>query len=313
MFDDLQSWFARKLMRAVDVYIEGIPSMWSNLVWLVIAVSTALVIELLVVGWRKSSARKIAGLSGSIRNDLFAIFMNLSGIGNYVAILMSFGVLYVAIKALRQLLGPDPLLSIDNIWVATIAFVLLADLVMYWFHRAAHRWSALWDVHAYHHSASEMTTISGSREHPLFFPLAAFWLLLPTVLIGRHPEAGWVFAMLFATRVHGLLIHSNITSDWGWFGRWVLVPPAMHRVHHGQGQEFHNTNFGSLLTIWDRLFGTWKDPAGTQVDAVKIGLADIPGDVSPWTYLMNTYVRFLRTVLRPLRAMAGRLLPSSSA
>jgi sterol desaturase/sphingolipid hydroxylase (fatty acid hydroxylase superfamily) len=312
MFDNLLDWILRKLTRAADVYVESLPSMASNLGWFVVVVSAALAIELMAIGWQSSSLKKILKFSGSIRNDLFAIFLNVSSIGNYIAILMSFGLFYVALKALRQYFGPDPMLHIDNLWLAVIAFVVLSDFMMYWFHRLAHRWQAFWDVHAYHHSADEMTVISGSREHPLFFPLSAFWLLVPMVLIARRPEVGGLFVFLFATRLHGLLIHSNITSDWGWFGRWVVVSPAMHRMHHGQADAFHNTNFGSLLTLWDRIFGTWKGSSGIDIAAIKVGLADIPGGMAPWPYLMSTYTRFVRSLINAVRALVGRRLPTPS-
>lgn len=312
MLDQLTGWILRKLERAGDVYVESLPSMASNLGWFVVVLSAALAIELLAVGWRSSSLKKILQFSGSVRNDLFAIFLNISSIGNYIAIVMSFGLFYIAMKALRQAFGPDPLLHIDNLWLATLAFVLLSDFMMYWFHRLAHRWQVLWDVHSYHHSAEEMTVISGSREHPLFFPISAFWLLLPTVLFTRQPEVGLVFAFYFATRLHGLLIHSNIASDWGWLGRWVLVSPAMHRMHHGQASSFHNANFGSLLTLWDRLFGTWKDPSGVDIPAIKVGLADMPGDKLPWVYLMSTYARFMRSLFSAARSLAVKHQPTPS-
>lgn len=312
MFDHLLDWILRKLTRAVDVYVESLPSMAANLGWFVVVVSAALAIELLAVGWQPSSLKKILRFSGSVRNDVFAIVMNLSGIGNYIAILMSLGLFYVAVKGLRQYFGPDPLLRIDNVWLATVTFMVLYDFVMYWFHRAAHRWPAFWDVHSYHHSADEMTIISGSREHPLFFPLVAFWLLLPTALLARQPEVGGLFGFVFATRLHGLLIHSNLQSDWGWFGRWVLVSPAMHRMHHGQADAFHNANYGSLLTLWDRLFGTWKDPSGVDIAAIKVGLADSPGDMAPWPYLMGTYTHFVRSLVNSARALVGRCLPTPS-
>lgn len=312
MFDKLLHWILSKLTRALDVYIESLPSMALNLGWFVVVVSVALGLEYLSVGWQACSLKKILALSGSVRNDLFAIFLNISSIGNYIAIMMTFGVLYFALKPMRQTFGGAPLILIANLWLATLVFILMADFVMYWFHRFAHKWQAFWDVHAYHHSAEEMTIISGSREHPLFFPLSAFWLLVPTLLIERQPEAGLIYLFIFATRLHGLLIHSNITSDWGWVGRWLLVPPAMHRMHHGQSKDFHNTNFGSLLTVWDRMFGTWKDPQNVDIARIKVGLADIPGDEPSWSFLLNTYTRFVRSLTRFALSLVGRTSPTSS-
>jgi sterol desaturase/sphingolipid hydroxylase (fatty acid hydroxylase superfamily) len=70
--------------------------------------------------------------------------------------------------------------------------------------------------------------------------------------------------------VYQLLVHSNIRSDWGWFGRWVLISPAAHRIHHSSKPEHYNKNI-SVLVIWDRLFGTWY--AG-NVPAEQLGIVD---------------------------------------
>ena len=313
MTDNLFNWILSKLTRGFDVYIESLPSMVSNFGWYLLVVSVALGVEYLSVGWSACSLKKILSLSGSVRNDLFAIVLNLSSIGNYIAIMMTLSVFYFALKAMRQASGGEPIFQIDNVWLTSLVFVLLSDFVMYWFHRFAHRWQVFWDVHAYHHSADEMTTISGSREHPLFFPLSAFWLLVPTLLIARQPEAGLIFLFIFATRLHGLLIHSNISSNWGWVGNWLLVSPAMHRMHHGQADDFHNVNFGSLLTVWDRLFGTWKDPKNVDIARIKVGLADIPGNEPPWSYLLNTYTRFVRSLTGFALSLVGRNSPTSSS
>lgn len=308
MLETIATWLPRKLERAWDVYVQGLPSLVVNLCWLLVLAGSALVIECLSVGWQQSSLRKIRQFSGSVRNDLFAIFLNYSSLGNYVAIAMTFSLIYFAVKHLRLWLAVDPLLDIDNPLAAGLVYVLIADFVMYWFHRCSHRWQIFWEVHAYHHSASEMTILSGAREHPLFFSLTSVWLIMPAALVERQDETGWLLAILMATRLHGLLIHSNITAHWGWAGRWLLVSPAMHRIHHGCDDAFHNRNFGSLLTLWDHLFGTFKDARGIDVAAIEVGLEDVPGARPPLTYLLETYRRFAGSVLRHVRHGVGKLV-----
>lgn len=305
ILSSISGWIIAKLQRGWEVYVESLPSMAHNFIWLLIISACAFSIEVLAVGWRESSLRKVIRLSGTVRNDLFALFLNYSGIGNYIALLMTFTLIYFPVKMLRAYFGA-PQLYFDNPLVAGLIYILVADFSLYWFHRLAHHWSILWSVHAYHHSASEMTIISGAREHPLIFPLISVWMIVPTALIAPQQEVGLLLAVLVLTRIHGLLIHSNIVSDWGWFGRYVLVSPAMHRVHHGVAESFHNSNYGSLLTFWDHLFGTWKDPRCIGTNAIAVGLTDVGGGVPPVRYLVQTYTAFLTSLFSPVKRLLRR-------
>lgn len=301
----IATWILAKLERGWSVYVESLPSMAHNFMWLLIIAACAFSIELFAIGWQECSLRKVLSLSGTVRNDLFAMFLNYSGIGNYIALLMTFALIYFPVKLIRTQFGA-PLLQFDSPLTAGLIYILVADFSFYWFHRLAHHWSLLWSVHTYHHSASEMTIISGGREHPLIFPLISIWMIVPTALIAPQEEAGWLLAVLVLTRIHGLLIHSNIVSDWGWFGRYVLVSPAMHRIHHGVADQFHNSNYGSLLTVWDRIFGTWKDPRAMGMKRIKVGLSDVAGGVSPLRYLMQTYINFISSLFSPIKGLLRR-------
>jgi sterol desaturase/sphingolipid hydroxylase (fatty acid hydroxylase superfamily) len=268
--------------------------------WLVFIAGCAFAIELAVVGWTESSLRKILRFPGTVRNDVFAIFLNYSGIGSVIALLMTFALIYFPVKYIRTQMGA-PVLQMDSPLIAGLVWVVVADFSMYWFHRLAHHWSALWAVHSFHHSASDMTVLSGVREHPLIYPLMSIWMILPTALIAPQKEAGWLLAILVAGRVHTLINHSNIVSDWGIVGRFVLVSPAMHRIHHGLADEFHDKNFGTIFTAWDRLFGTWKDPRCIGNHRIPVGLAHDSGAVSPWVYLMQIYASFVSALLSPIK------------
>jgi len=294
------AWMLAKLERGWTVYVESLPSIATNLMWLLIISACAFSIEAIVVGWRESSLRKVIGLSGTVRNDLFALFLNYSGIGNYIALAMTFALLYFPVRLLRAYFGA-PLLQFDSPLIAGLLYIVVADFSLYWFHRLAHRWNVVWSIHSYHHSATDMTILSGAREHPLNFTLTAVWMTVPTALLAPQEEAGWLLVVLVLTRIHGLLIHSNITSDWGWFGRYVLVSPAMHRVHHGIADQFHNSNYGSLLTLWDHLFGTWKDARCAGAGRIAVGLSDIEGGIPPVRYMMQTYTAFLASLFSPFK------------
>jgi hypothetical protein len=69
-----------------------------------------------------------------------------------------------------------------------------------------------------------------------------------------------------------LYLHINVSWDFGWFGRWVMVSPMFHRVHHLKDPKYHDANFGQFLAIWDRIFGTYMDPR--KIENWELGVAD---------------------------------------
>lgn len=157
---------------------------------------------------------------------------------------------------------------------AIVAAVLVLDLAVYWVHRLLH-WQALgWRLHRVHHSDIDFDVTTGLRNHPLEALLVPFLMLPVTLLIGAPPEALALSGLAMA--VMDSFTHANI-------GlppvierplRWLLVTPAMHRIHHSAEQRETDSNFGMFLSFWDRLFGTYvAQPAGGHL-AMRVGLAE---------------------------------------
>jgi len=90
------------------------------------------------------------------------------------------------------------------------------------------------------------------------------------------PLAVFNFSLFTAAEValadyfYQMLVHADVKWTWGWFGRWILISPVGHRIHHSPLVEHHDKNF-SILVLWDRLFGTWYD--GGRVNAF-VGIAE---------------------------------------
>ena len=146
--------------------------------------------------------------------------------------------------------------------VGGIAFFLISDFLAYWAHRFNHT-RFMWSTHAFHHSAEHLNWASGMRESPVHKVL----LLSPSVIAGLiAPTNGWFAAIVIAYGIaHNSLIHSNIRVRGRWLN-WLFVTGESHFVHHAKDLHYGNTNFGFLLTIWDRMFGTWADPAELPKD-----------------------------------------------
>jgi len=147
--------------------------------------------------------------------------------------------------------------------------IFLVDFMIYWIHRAQHRFELLWRTHAWHHSIEHLYWFSGFRTsflHSFIYniPQAA----VPMLVFNLSPlEAGIGYSI-------GLLIqfweHTNLDVNVGVL-RHLIITPDYHRVHHSS--EHSRTNFGTTFSLWDRLFGTYYDPRKVPADA-PLGLGE---------------------------------------
>lgn len=153
--------------------------------------------------------------------------------------------------------------AVAGLWLAPrlLAYYLLTDLGSYWLHRLMHT-RPLWRVHRWHHSPEQLYWLSGVRAsipQQILFNLPGIAAL--PILAGAP---GWVLiGMLVEAVVRNNWMHMNVSWRSNWLER-VLVTPRYHHIHHSTDAELHDGNYGSLFTIWDRLFGTYVDP-----DAIK--------------------------------------------
>jgi len=137
-----------------------------------------------------------------------------------------------------------------------VALVILASDFLSWFsHWLRHKVKLLWHFHSIHHSQRELNAFTDHRVHPFEVLVSAMIRFLPMTLLDlRHGVAlgiGWAFF----TTWHTMTYHANIKTNYGWL-RYILVTPQSHRVHHSVLPEHQDKNFGTILSIWDFMFGT---------------------------------------------------------
>jgi sterol desaturase/sphingolipid hydroxylase (fatty acid hydroxylase superfamily) len=168
--------------------------------------------------------------------------------------------------------------------------VLVADFCYYWEHRCAHRFSPLWAAyHAVHHSSPGYTVATAYRVsfvNQLIAP--AFYL--PCVLLGMPPllvVGLQVFSIHYQAWVHTEMIGKLRVLD------RVFNTPANHRMHHDAESSRHAVNFGGILVIWDRLFGTYAPAREVR----RYGLPD----TAPPQSVLAVHVMPLAQALRHLR------------
>lgn len=141
--------------------------------------------------------------------------------------------------------------------VSVIAGILLIDLAAYWRHRAEHA-RALWPIHAVHHADEAMNWLSVRRKHPLGEVLA---MILDNLIVISLGLPFWAIAVALLLRAWwGYFIHADVPWTLGPVGK-VLISPAAHRLHHIRDEKLMGANYGNTVTLWDKLFGTYTDPA----------------------------------------------------
>jgi sterol desaturase/sphingolipid hydroxylase (fatty acid hydroxylase superfamily) len=135
--------------------------------------------------------------------------------------------------------------------------ILLIEFAAYWRHRFEHL-PEIWRFHATHHADEHLNWFSVLRKHPMskFFELLVD--TLPVVVLGL-PAWCIVGAQLIRSW-WSYFNHADVPWTLGFAGR-CLISPAAHRLHHIRDEALMGSNYGNMLTIWDKLFGTWRDPA----------------------------------------------------
>ena len=169
-----------------------------------------------------------------------------------------------------KLFNLSELLPIWAIWVLT--FVII-DLVFYIYHRISHRVNFLWAIHMSHHSSEEMNFAVSFRQ-AWFGPISKipFFMVMP--LIGFDPTMIAVAGVI--STLWGIVGHTQIIGKLGPL-EWIFNTPSHHRVHHGSNAEYIDKNYGNLLIIWDRIFGTFEP----EKDQVKYGLVNNVNTYNP--------------------------------
>ncbi len=191
-----------------------------------------------------------------------------------------FGILYI--QAIPRILRPAAAFIIFDIW-------------MYAWHMANHRVPFLWLFHRSHHNDPEMDASTSLRLHPAEIIISSVVRLPVYALIGMDAH---ILAVYEAVLMSSILFHHSNISLPPWLDRLLrifIVTPDMHRVHHSWKRTEINTNFSSVTSVWDRLFGTYKYSGDTK--SITLGLPGYREDTwqTPWGILTL-----------PLEGFAGR-------
>ena len=176
--------------------------------------------------------------------------------------------------------------AIAQPWVVVILTLVLIDFIYYWFHRTSHRVRFFWAVHMNHHSSEEMNFLVSLRQawfNPIF--RVPFFFIMP--LIGFDPTITLVVGA--GSTLWAVVEHTQCIGKLGLL-EWVLVTPSAHRVHHGTNPEYLDKNYGNLLIIWDRMFGTYAE----EREPVIYGLINNVKTFNPLKITFFSWVAFIK-------------------
>ncbi|AIY43467.1 Sterol desaturase [Collimonas arenae] len=139
-------------------------------------------------------------------------------------------------------------------WLMVLLLFLGQEFCYYWFHRASHRVRWFWSNHAVHHSPNQLNLSAAVRIGILskLAGTAAFYV--PLIWLGFNPRI--VFAVLSLNLLYQFWIHATWIPKLGWL-EGILNTPSAHRVHHAANLDYLDANYGGVLIIFDRMFGTY--------------------------------------------------------
>ncbi|WP_422756041.1 sterol desaturase family protein [Micromonospora sp. WMMD708] len=180
-------------------------------------------------------------------------------------------------------------LSPTSVWT-WVLLVVVDDLAYYWFHRTHHEVRLFWASHVVHHSSTHFNLSTALRQSWTPMTSLPFWL--PLALLGIPP---WmIFLQQSVSLLYQFFLHTERVDRLPRPVEWLFNTPSHHRVHHGANREYLDRNYGGILIVWDRLFGSFA-PEDTPV---RYGLTTNIGTYNPLRVATHEYAAIWADVRR---------------
>ncbi|MGC2774209.1 MAG: sterol desaturase family protein [Bradyrhizobium sp.] len=174
---------------------------------------------------------------------------------------------------------------------ALLGLFLAGEFLYYWHHRASHRIRWLWATHAVHHSSTRLNLTAAIRLGWTGEISGHFVFYLPLALLGFHPLA--IIGMLGVNLLYQFVIHTELAPRLGPLEH-VLNTPAHHRVHHASNESCLDRNYGGVLIIFDRLFGTFAEAPAAE--PLRYGLVGVAPSFNPFRIALHEWIAIGRDV-----------------
>ncbi|WP_348824329.1 sterol desaturase family protein [Flavobacterium aestuarii] len=191
------------------------------------------------------------------------------GIAERIADLLTTGTFFFVFSWLHANFS---IFSIESTAVTWVLLFFATDLLWYWYHRFGHTVNLFWASHIVHHQSDDFNYTAAARI-TVFQAIARglFWCVLP--IIGFKPEMITILLLIHGT--YPFFTHTQLVGKLGWL-EYIIVTPSHHRVHHSSNPEYLDKNYGDMLIIWDKIFGTFIE----ETTEPKFGLTKPLGSYS---------------------------------
>ena len=198
-----------------------------------------------------------------------------------------------------------PLRMPADVWWTYVLLFFADDLAYYWFHRVHHEVRVFWASHVVHHSSQHYNLSTALRQ--TWTPMTALPFWAPLALLGFAP---WmILTQLAISLIYQFWIHTERVKKLPAPFEFFFNTPSHHRVHHGANEVYLDRNYGGILIIWDRIFGTFQGETERPVYGLTQNIRTFrphPGRLPrvhrPW----RRDVRGAKQLARPLRLRLPR-------
>ncbi|MBC7916586.1 MAG: sterol desaturase family protein [Rhodoferax sp.] len=220
---------------------------------IVLATPVFLLMIAMEFAWSRRAAARVPGNKAFRLNDLInsvslGIISQLSGV---LTKLLSIGIYTVVFGAVAIY----PNLEFWSTWYGVVLALVFYDLCYYWLHRAGHVVGLFWAAHVVHHQ-SQHYNLSTALRQTSSGALFGWIFYIPMAIAGVPPLIFGIVALI--DLLYQFWVHTEQVGKLGWFDRW-FCSPSNHRVHHAVNDQYIDRNYGGILIIWDRIFGSFQE------------------------------------------------------
>jgi sterol desaturase/sphingolipid hydroxylase (fatty acid hydroxylase superfamily)/uncharacterized membrane protein YhhN len=194
----------------------------------------------------------VGSLAAGILSQISGVFMLALSVGIYIIVFEHF--------SLFALPADD--------WRVWVGALIAYDFFYYWNHRIDHEVGLFWAAHVVHHQSDHFNLSTALRQSSTG-ALLGWMFYLPMAVAGVPPVV--FIGVGLIDLLYQFWIHTELVGKLGWFD-FVFASPSNHRVHHGINDQYLDKNYGGILILWDRLFGTFEPEVERPVFGVRGGL-----------------------------------------
>lgn len=200
-------------------------------------------------GWKKKRNTyrlndAVSSISLGMLSETTKVFSRLLRVGIYAAVYST-----VSLVPIEQARG------FWTTWTGWLLALVFYDFCYYWLHRAGHECALFWAAHAVHHQSQDYNLSTALRQTSSG-ALFGWIFYLPMALAGVPPIVFGTVALI--DLLYQFWVHTEHVGKLGWFDRW-FCSPSNHRVHHAVNDHYLDRNYGGVLIVWDRIFGSFQE------------------------------------------------------